>query len=369
MTQNNETAKRFGPAGHEIAARFESDLKATNLRNAPQISEHVERSVIYAHALAGMKHGLCNHEGRPFLVRFDLDDDPEPNGACVRRGDHFDLLLTRGLLYQQLELCGFVAARLTTMGLTTPAILAEAGSGLRLTQLDPPILTFSTIMQDVWPAERERSQFGGDLFETVLKLVWGHELAHAQFAHADFVREFSLTTLNERSRSFRPDHAETLRALEMQADWHAASYLCNAILASDHQNMSGLLALIPMAGALLGLTWHALDSADQDSGRTHPAPRERARLALVAVAATLTERGRRDLVVPLAAGIADAYADLPRLGAPFDMLADVGIDSALADVASARREIHAALHDLAPGLYERRYRFVEQSRAERIDRS
>ena len=263
--------------GEAIVAIFTGELKRAKLRNAAPIESHARLAIAYAQSLAGMRHGLCNIDNVPLRVTFDLEDDPDPNGVCLPVEEGFEIRITKGLLYQQVELCGFIASQTNCLTNFYPgeASTSDALKPVLTTYIPPEEPNFAHIISQVWPTDRHRSQFAGDLFQMSLQFLWGHELAHAQYAHVDHIKEhLNLTALHEGSTA-RAIHSPLLfKALERHADWVAASQLCEVLLSTKSEDQEKLLNLVPLIGGLLGVTWDVFETPIEPSLRTHPLPSE-----------------------------------------------------------------------------------------------
>jgi len=227
--QQKIISTHFSPKGQVIAARFIADLSSAKLRNARAIFEHTRLAVDYAKALAGMSHGLCNRDGHPLQVLFELEEDPEPNGICVHHESGFKLQLTNGLLYQQLELYGYVASQSSFMHAFYPGAEGQpVDLSLKLTKAkSPDTADWVTIISAAWPTSPQRSQLAGNLFQFALQFVWGHELAHAQYAHLDYVHDiYGFRIFHERSVGRRTPNALMLRSIEaMPIGFPPANYV------------------------------------------------------------------------------------------------------------------------------------------------
>lgn len=154
------------------------------------------------------------------------------------------------------------------------------------------------------PADHTRRRAAWYVAQAIIELSLLHEMTHVLNGHCGFLKErlgvgkSQLVCLNETNAEANGLDADTLRWLEHEADFYAASYLTHDVISGRDTRRLGIsgfdtktrIALMTFAMCLLAAIWSKDHKAEPGSGR-HPHPLTRALTYLHGIELALLNHG------------------------------------------------------------------------------
>ena len=219
------------------------------------------------------------------------------------------------------------------------------------------------------PVHHARRRAAWYVAQAIIELSLLHEMTHVLNGHCGYLRErlgagkSQLVCLNETDAAANGLDAETLRWLEHEADFYAASFMTHDVIAGRDARRLGVsgfdirtrVALITFAVCILSAIWTKDHTAEPGSGR-HPHPLTRALTYLHGIELALLHHGDEPMRKGFTQGLTNVFVlgnyipQMRKLGELVDMGSHWRERDAYQDPASplkAAVERHAYMPEVA----------------------